>query len=115
MIEFLAKYYQLKQKELYIKQEIKQLRNQIIEELHLSGTNIFTDDNYKAEIKFTHELTPEFIKFLRDSSNTQFIKESASVDAYKILKDVYHFTEEEQNRYYQLTDTPHLYVKKLTK
>ncbi len=113
MTELLDKYYNLKQKELAIKQEIVLLRDQIINKLNESDTNIFEQDGYRAEIKYMHQVTPEFIEFLKLNYCTSFIKETASIESYHILKDVYHFTTEEQARYYQLKDTPYLYVKRI--
>ncbi|WP_010166373.1 hypothetical protein [Candidatus Epulonipiscium viviparus] len=113
MIESLTKYYNLKQKELAIQQELILLRDQIITELNCSKTNVFECSGYKAEIKFMPEVTADFIEFLKRNHCTTFIKETASIEAYRVLKDVYSFTQEEQDRYYHLKETPYLYVKKL--
>lgn len=111
--ETLEKYYKLKHEQTILKNQIDGLRHEIISGLNECETDVCILSNYVAEIKYLHETTSEFIDFLKQTNNTQLIKETASCKAYEKMKNQYHFSEEDECRYYGLRATPYLYVRKI--
>lgn len=111
--ETLEKYYKLKNKQIILKNQLDALRHEIINGLNECETNVSVLQGYIAEIKYLHETKPAFIDFLKQTNNTHLIKETASCTAYEKMKNQYHFSVEDECRYYGLRATPYLYVRKI--
>lgn len=113
-VKTLEEYYRLKCEEEVLKKQINLLRNEIINELHEMERNVYESEKYIAEIKYLHQTTPAFVDFLKQTNNSDLIKETTSCKVYEKMKCRYHFSKEEEERYYKLKETPYLYVKKVS-
>lgn len=106
----LEAYYKLKEKELIIKQQLLEMRNNIVKELE--DKSLYEGEKYTAEIRFSHEVTKEFIDFLKRTGNERLIKETSTCDAFKEMTEKFNLTEDEKKRFCVEKASPSLIVKK---
>ena len=94
---------------------MKVLKEQIVNNLYELNTQRYEAEEYFAEIRYERKTTEVFINFLKESNNTNLIKEIAFVKSYKIMKKKYNFPPEFEQLYCTLKETPSLYVDPLRK
>lgn len=110
---FLEEYFELKSQESEIRERLQAMRKQIVEELECEERAVYLGKIYKAELKYYHEVTPEFVAFLKQTGNRHLVKESSNCKAFEEMNRKYRFTNEDKERFCILKKTPHLYVKKI--
>lgn len=111
-VKTLEEYYRLKCEEKVLKRQISILRNEIIDGLYEMDIEVYAIAGYTAEIKYLHQTTSAFVDFLKQTNNSGLIKETASCKVYEKMKNIYNFSDEEEECYYELKKEPYLYVKK---